>query len=171
MTDFTIREASTADVPALARLHVATWNATYPHVSRPPTYELRERQWREAFAAGEANWFCLVVEGADGRLIGFAKGTPSGHPEFGGELSKIYLLGEYQRRGLGTRLLARVARRFLERGVPSMVLFAEPTNPSCAFYEALGAERLPGEAGAFHGGYGWRDLRGLAALCPPDEKP
>ena len=168
MITFLIREASAADIPGLARLHVETWKATYPEVSNPPTYELRERQWREAFAVTDGSWFCFVVEGPDGQLIGFAKGTPSDHPAFGGELSKIYLLGEYQRRGLGTRLLARVARRFLDQGISSMVLFGEPTNPSCAFYEALGAQRLLDEAGAFHGGYGWRDLRGLAAVCPAE---
>jgi hypothetical protein len=46
-----IREATAADIPALARLHVKTWNATYaPFLMKGPSYEIRERQWREAFA-------------------------------------------------------------------------------------------------------------------------
>lgn len=166
-----IREATAADIPALAELHVKTWNATYPRVEKKPTYAVRERQWREAFAVTDGSVFCFVVEGPGGELVGFAKGVSYEHgdlPGFAGELSKIYLLGEYQRRGLGRRLVGHVARRFLSRGVTSMVLFAEPENPSCRFYEVLGAERLLDDAGQFHGGYGWRDLRRLASICPID---
>src|SRR5215207_4934573 len=46
-----IREATERDVPALARLHVTTWNATYsPLLARGPSVEVRERQWRRKFA-------------------------------------------------------------------------------------------------------------------------
>jgi ribosomal protein S18 acetylase RimI-like enzyme len=165
---FTIREARASDIPALADLHVRTWNATYPDVVQKPTYAIRERQWQEAFKVTDGSWFCFVVEVDGGRLVGFAKGTPADHPEFAGQLSKIYLLSEYQGLGLGRRLVGLVARRFLERGISSMVLFADAQNPSCGFYEALGAERLLDEKGHFHGAYGWRDLRRLAALCPVD---
>ena len=136
-----------------------------------PTYEIRERQWREAFGVTDGSWFCFVVEGRHGELVGFAKGVPYNHsdlPDFAGELSKIYLLGAYQRRGLGRRLVGHVARRFLSQGVASMLLFAEPHNPSCRFYEALGAERLLDDTGIFHGAYGWRDLQSLASICPTE---
>jgi ribosomal protein S18 acetylase RimI-like enzyme len=164
-----IREATTADIPALADLHVKTWNATYPEVLKKPTYEIRERQWHEAFEVTDGSWFCFVVEGRNGELVGFAKGTPYDHrdlPDFAGQLSKIYLLREYQRQGLGRRLVGHVTRRFLSQGITSMVLFADADNPSCRFYEALGAERLLDAAGEFHGGYGWQDLGSLAAACP-----
>jgi hypothetical protein len=62
-------------------------------------------------------------------------------------------------------LLCDVARRFLERGVTSMLLFGDAQNPSNGFYDAQGAERLYSKAGEFHGGYGWRDLRSLVARC------
>jgi ribosomal protein S18 acetylase RimI-like enzyme len=168
-----IRDATSADIPALAHLHVKTWRATYEGILSEqqlngPTYEIRERQWREAFKATDGSVFCFVVEDQNGELVGFAKGTPynGGLPGFSGELSKIYLLREYQRQGWGRRLVGHVACRFLSQGVSSMVLFAEPRNPSCRFFEALGAERLLSDTGEFHGGYGWRDLLSLAAVCP-----
>src|SRR5437660_3782139 len=164
-----IREATAVDIPALVDLHVKTWNATYPEVLKKPTYEIRERQWREAFAVTDGSWFCFVVEGQNGELVGFAKGTPYNHrdlPDFAGQLSKIYLLGEYQRLGLGRRLVGHVARRFLSQGISSMVLFGLARNPSCRFHEALGGERLFSKKGEFHGGYGWRDLQSLASICP-----
>ncbi len=172
MTRPTFREATPDDVPELAALHVVTWAATYPHVARPPTFEIRERQWCDAFAHQDGTWFCYLAvdpSAAPERLVGFAKGQDyqsSELPDFAGELNKIYLLQNYQRRGLGRQLLGHVVWRFLERGIDSMVLFANAQNPSCRFYEALGAERLLDSADRFHGGYGWRDLEKLAEICP-----
>src|SRR5688500_7921309 len=171
MTD--IREATAADIPALAELHVKAWNATYPRVKSPPTRELRERQWHDAFRVRDGSWVCFLIEDRDGKLIGFAKGKKYQHsdlPQFSGELNKIYVLKEYHRRGLGRRLVGHVVRWFLDQGIASMVLFAEPDIPSCRFYDALGAENVFARNGEFHGTYGWRDLRNLAARCPNEEQ-
>lgn len=164
---FFLRDAVTSDVEALARLHVETFNETH-RGGQPggPSFELREQQWRDAFERHDASWFCVVIED-DGGLVGFAKGTPhdGGVPGYAGELNKIYLLKRVQRQGLGRRLLCAVARRFLERGVTSMLLFGDATNPSNGFYEAFGAQRLYSDKGEFHGGYGWPDLRSLLGRC------
>jgi ribosomal protein S18 acetylase RimI-like enzyme len=163
---FIIREANAADVPALADLHVRTFNETH---GPGPTYAVRERQWRDAFQGADGSWFCIVVEGENGELVGFARGVPydhADHADFAGELNKIYLLRSYHRRGLGRRLVGHVARRFLGLGITSMLLFGDENNPSNGFYEALGAERLFAANGEFHGGYGWRDSRRLASRCP-----
>jgi GNAT superfamily N-acetyltransferase len=134
---FVIRDATADDVPALARVHVQTFNETHRHgQSGGPSYELRERQWHDG-----------------------------GVPGFSGELNKIYVLARLHRHGVGRLLLCRVAHRFLQQGVTSMLLFGEATNPSNGFYEVFGAERLYSETGEFHGGYGWRDLHMLVARC------
>src|SRR5262245_10540818 len=165
---FTLREATAQDIPALADLHVRTFNETHTQGrGGGPTYELRERQWRDAFAVDDGSWFCVVIEGAGGELVGFAKGTPhdGGVPGYAGELNKIYVLRRYHRQGIGRRLTCQVARMFLARGVTSMLLFGDAASPSNGFYEALGAARLYSPSGEFHGGYGWRDLSSLTARC------
>ncbi|MGH9260560.1 MAG: GNAT family N-acetyltransferase, partial [Acidimicrobiales bacterium] len=129
---------------------------------------IREHQWREAFASADGSWFAVVLARPNGELVGFAKGTRSDHPEFPGQLNKVYLRRDYQRLGLGRRLVGHVVRRFVSQGVASMILFADPRNPSCAFFEALGAERVLDDAGRFQGAYGWHDLPRLARLCPID---
>jgi L-amino acid N-acyltransferase YncA len=165
---FQLREARAADIPALAQLHVETFNQTH-RGGRPggPSYELRERQWREAFERQDGSWFCYVVEDDGGDLVGFAKGTrhDGGVPGYAGELNKIYLLQRVQRQGLGRLLLDAVARRFIERGMNSMLLFGDAANPSNGFYEVFGGTRLYSDAGEFHGAYGWPDLRTLVARC------
>jgi ribosomal protein S18 acetylase RimI-like enzyme len=158
---FRIREAKPDDIPALAELHVATFKEAHGSHGAP-TYELRESQWRTAFAH-EHDWFCYVADIPEGELFGFAKGTLNhgGVPGFEGELNKIYVLRQWHRRGIGRQLVEHVARRFLDRGITSMLLFGDARNPSNGFYERLGAERLFSSKGEFHGGYGWRDLREL----------
>ena len=147
---FRFRDATADDIPALARLHVTTWSDTYG-ARNPPSYELRHRQWRETFDRVKGSWFCIVIERPGGDLVGFATAERYRDEELSalsGQLSKIYLLREYQRLGLGRRLVGHVARRFLDQGINSMVLFGIPQNLSCAAWEALGGDRLsPRERG------------------------
>jgi ribosomal protein S18 acetylase RimI-like enzyme len=168
---FTLREAVPDDLAKLARLHVQAWAETYPMVKKPPTFQIREHQWREQFNVKDGSWFCFVVEDPRGELVGFIKGktyASTDLPGYGGEINKIYLLSEYQRLGLGRRMVGHVVRRFLTMGITSMVLFGEPSNPSIAFHEAIGGMRLLDKDGVFNGGYGWNDLSKVAELCPED---
>ena len=71
---FWIREVNEADIPALARLHVHTFNETH-RGGQPggPSYALREHQWREAFERQDGSWFCYVIEDDRSELVGFAR--------------------------------------------------------------------------------------------------
>jgi GNAT superfamily N-acetyltransferase len=156
------RDAVAADIPALAELHVTTWNATY-RTTRGPTIATRTWQWNQVFAKESRRDFVLVLEDRNGRLIGFTWGKPY-EGEFEGELSKIYLRWEYHGLGLGRRMMAETARRFLDRNLHSFILFAELSNPTLGFYDRVGGERLLDDRGQFSGAYGWRDLRALPPL-------
>jgi len=153
---FKMREAVSADIPELAQLHVTTWNATYPDVRHKPTYEIREQQWRQAFEETNPNWFCLVIENQNKRLVGFAKGKKE--KDGSGNLNKIYLLKEYHGQGLGRFLLKTVAQRFRSMGITMMWVVADASNPTCGFYAKMGGIRKqnddPGVAV-----FVWRDLR------------
>lgn len=160
-----LRDASPADVSALAELHVRTFDETH---GPGPRRALRLQQWEAAFAERDESRFCVVLEDPAGNLVGFARGQPYEEREpggFEGELNKIYLLRSHHRRGLGRWLLCASAWRFLERGMRSMLLFGDARSPSNGFYEAMGGERLVTESGSFHGSYGWRDLEALVRLC------
>lgn len=163
---FIIRDAVATDVPALAALHVKTFNQTHLITKSSPTLEVRLLQWREQFESTDDNWFCFVVENPKKQLVGFAKGVAYSHPNqpnYAGELNKIYLLNDYQRLGLGLRLLCAVSDRFISKGIRSMLLFGDATSPSNKFYDAMDGERLYAKNGEFHGGYGWTDLEKLTA--------
>lgn len=164
---FKIREATIADVPALASLHVTTFKETHGSFNAP-TIETREWQWQKAFQDQDNSWFCFVIEKKEEGLIGFAKGQPYNLIDFSaftGELNKIYLLQKYHKLGLGRQLICKVANEFIRRRMTSMLLFGDANNPSNKFYERMGAKKLFAKNGEFHGGYGWTDLQRLVANC------
>lgn len=160
-----LRDLSVMDAPALAALHVETFRETHAPHGGGPSLALRLQQWTDLLGATHAQRFVVGLDAPDGRLVGFAAGCPhdGGVPGYAGELNKIYLLREVQRRGLGRRLVLAVAERFLERGVRSMLLFGDAKSATNGFYEHLGAVRLLSASGEFHGGYGWPDLAALTA--------
>ena len=159
LNSIVVRDAVAADIPALAELHVTTWNATY-NTSRGPSIATRTWQWNQVFASEDRRDFVLLLEDRNGRLIGFTWGKPD-VGEFEGQLSKIYLRWEYQGLGLGRLMMAETARRFLERGIHSFILFAELNNPTLGFYDRMRGERLRDDRGQFNGAYGWRDMTNL----------
>lgn len=166
LRSLTFREATPDDVPALAALHVAVWNEAHPGVRHKPTLEMRESQWEDAFRDADNTWFCYVIENRQNELVGFAQGNLySGLiPGFDGQLGKFCLLRPYLHMGLERKLIGYVSRRFLGRGIFSMIVFAEASFRE--FYEVLGAEKLPSGKGEFRWAYGWNDLEALAAECP-----
>ena len=169
---FKIRKATSADVSALAVLHVETFNETHGISPNGPTYEVRLVQWQQAFQDKDPNWFCFVIEDDDS-LIGFAKGQRYNHidhSEFSGELNKIYLLRKFHKLGLGRQLICNVAHEFLRQGITSMLLFGDANNPSNRFYERIGGEKLFAKNGEFHGGYGWKDLQRLTIICSASDQ-
>jgi ribosomal protein S18 acetylase RimI-like enzyme len=158
LESITFRDAVAADIPR--------WPAARHDVERDLQHHPRTDD-RDAHLAMEPGLrqenrrdFVLVLEDRSGRLIGFTWGKPN-EGEFEGQLSKIYLRWEYHGLGLGRRMMAETARRFLERGIHSFILFAELSNPTLGFYDRMGGERLLDDRGQFGGAYGWRDVRTL----------
>jgi L-amino acid N-acyltransferase YncA len=169
-----IREANTADATAIAHVHVASWRTTYQGIV-PETYlaNLSEQRRAEVWSTRLSNLpegECVhVAEDETQGIVGFAGGGPvrDGHPGYTGELYAIYLLAEYQGRGLGRALTVAVARRLAEAGMRSMLVWVLADNPSRAFYTALGGREV-GEKSVEIGGkalteiaYGWDDVGGL----------
>ena len=168
--DLVLREATMADLRALAELHVRTFNETHMGAGEEgPGYSTRERQWRDKLAETDARNFVLVLESATGQLVGFIWCHPTkNNPRWAARLNKIYLLRDYQRRGLGKHMVSAAVARLLEHGLTSMALFTEVDNEqACRFYDQLGGERQLNDRGEFEGMFGWTDLRRLSADLAP----
>lgn len=173
-----VRPARPDDATAIARVQVATWRTTYRGIvpdeyldsmeEEPRARYGRDVTSRDAEAAGKP--FVVVAEDTGRGVVGFAAAGPErrGDPHFCGELEAIYILQEYQRQGIGRRLVREVVQRLLQRGFNTMLVWVLAENPYRRFYEALGGSVLCSEQLTIGGktlgkrAYGWDDIRHLA---------
>ena len=171
-----IRLGQLDDADGLARVHVDAWRAAYKGIVPDAhlaslSYEQRAERWRNNITAPATSGTFLYVAVHDaGHIIGFAGGGPDrdGDPNYLGELYALYVHPDYFRRGIGTQLAQTVARRLVQDGMSSMLVWVLERNPARRFYESLGGKYLRdktvtiGGAELIEVAYGWPDIRALA---------
>ena len=172
-----IRSASPDDAGSIARVHVDSWRTTYAGIVPAEylaglSYRDREAIWNRALSTEQTVGGSFVAETEGSDVIGFATYGPEreGNKTYRGELYAIYLLEDYQRMGLGRRLVSAVVQGLVVNGFSSILLWVlEENNPACRFYESLGGERVSRKTITIGGvdlievSYGWRDISGVAS--------
>ncbi|MXY76365.1 MAG: GNAT family N-acetyltransferase [Acidimicrobiia bacterium] len=170
-----IRTAELQDADSLARVHVDSWRSTYAGILPDEflaglSYRDRESFWEQVLTTARPTVSNFLAETASGHVVGLAAGGPerTGNKNYLGELYLVYLLEQYQRRGLGRLLVSAVAERLLADGFDSMLLWvAKDNHPACRFYEALGGELIDSRtidiagAGVAEVAYGWQQVADL----------
>ena len=138
--EYTIRVATLADIPAIARVARHTWKVTYAHTiaARNRTQFLRRAYSHQALRAAikqRPGWFFVALLGE--AVVGFAHYLRRFDAE--GELVRIYIHPNHQRRGLGRALLAAGLRAMAAEGVGRCYVSVEAENTGArAFYERFG---------------------------------
>lgn len=134
-----VRDAGSADVEAIARVHVRGWQQAYAHVFPADdlaglSVDRRQETAREALGSSVA----LVVE-RDGKVLGFAFAGPSRELEGVAELYSIYVDPNAWGTGLGLELILEVERRLrIERFFEAELWVLEDNPRARRFYEAAG---------------------------------
>lgn len=170
-----IREAGPTDAAALARVHVCSSRAAYrgilpDHYLAAFSCAVQEKFFADLLRKKEI--FCYAAEQPSAEVVGFAAGCRerTGHPVYQGELYAVYILPQYQRRGIGRLLVQRVAQRFYETGVSAMRVWVLAENAALDFYRLLGAQQIESRLIEIGGrrteevSFGWRDIRHLVLL-------
>jgi GNAT superfamily N-acetyltransferase len=139
-----IRKAVADDAAGIARVHVDSWKTTYKGIVSDTflnqlSYESREKMWASYFQKDQPAGCLYVAESDKGEIIGFANAGPERSKKFDydSELFAIYILQEYQRQNIGTRLMKTVAKDLVEQGFQSMLVWVLEKNPSRKFYKSL----------------------------------
>jgi ribosomal protein S18 acetylase RimI-like enzyme len=172
-----IRKALPSDAEAISYVHIRTWQNAYASIfpkkhldELTDTFDARAYHWRENIAAPEAIPVLVVAETPDGQVIGFAGAGKQTDPEhiFESELFVLYVLPEFQHRGVGRALFHAVVKELRHLGFSSMLLWTLANNQSARrFYEKLGGiligekEFVRWEAQYPLVGYGWPDIAHL----------
>ena len=144
MDDPTIFTPADADLPAVVRVHIASWRSTYSGLV-PDDYlaglSFDHQLERHRRIRGKAGVRYVAARDDAGQVLGFASGGPTRDTDpsaAAAELYAVYLSADHQRRGYGRAMVRRIAREMASDGLPSLSAWVLVGNPARAFYERQG---------------------------------
>ncbi|MDQ3750585.1 MAG: 3-deoxy-manno-octulosonate cytidylyltransferase [Acidobacteriota bacterium] len=163
------RKAYVEDALAVAKVHVESWRKSFAGIVPQAflnnlTVEKREKAFRQRF--GEADYKMFVAETAKDEIVGFADFGAARESDFAfeAELYAIYLLREFQGKGIGENLFRLCQREMIADQINSMYLMALDVSPYKSFYEKMGG-KIVGKGNHFLAlvefktiVYGWKNL-------------
>lgn len=142
------RSATPGDAPAIARVHVASWNAAYRGVIADAaldelTEERLEPEWRDEIEGRASSRIEVAVVETDDAVAGYSRYGPARDddldPSADAEIYGFYLHPEVWGRGAGRALMEHVKDELCRRGFRTAVLWVVQVNERAqAFYRALG---------------------------------
>jgi len=150
VANISFREATAADCLEVASVHVQSWKGSFAGIV-PQTFldEMSVEKRAKAFEKGfSASSYKMYLAEAPGRgVVGFADfGEPREVIDgYEGELYSIYILPDFQRKGIGERLFNLGAEYLVGIGKRSLYLLTLEVSPYRPFYEKMGG-RIIGRA-------------------------
>jgi GNAT superfamily N-acetyltransferase len=162
-----IRPSQKDDVHSMSCVYVQTWRDTYLGVvPYGYLYTMSAPQLEQGFLneLQSKHVISYVAEGAGG-VIGFVSGgyERQGDHIYNGEIYAMYVLKNYQRKGVGTKLVSALAKQLNQFGIYSMLVRVLEHNPYRRFYEKINGIYLRKHRMPFAGevldvaAYGWID--------------
>ena len=140
-----LRPATVADIPAIARVHLDSWRATYRGLVsesflQTRTYERSEERWREFLATSTANTY--LVQSSNNTVgiitLGSARDADVDATRTG-EIWSLYLSPEHWRKGIGRQVIAEAKRLLRSEGYEVVILWVLEANEHARrFYETMG---------------------------------
>ena len=149
-----IRPADAADLEQIVRVQVAAMVASeyYDDSDLDSSFDrLKPRivgYFNRTYHPGFAEAARTIIVADCGEIVGFAAGHASSRLGCNAELQWMFVPPARQRQGIGSALLAALARWFERIGRTHVIVDCPPANPSRAFYLNHGA--LPLDAHWLH---------------------
>ncbi|MFA9273643.1 MAG: N-acetyltransferase family protein [Candidatus Aquirickettsiella gammari] len=174
-----LRRATVADAEAIAAIRIEGWRTTYRGMI-PDSYlnemDMNENvlHWRTILQAlpVKEDSLCVYVAVSEDEIVGFVSAMKLPEPKLDkdAEINAIYIRPQWQRCGIGKRMLHKAARSLQAMGCTSCVIWVIDGNSQARnFYEELGGEILIEQDFSWDGldltevGYGWSDLNVMMA--------
>lgn len=142
-----IRKAEIRDSAGLAHVQVDSYRTAYVPIFPQSylehfTYEEQTQDWRDLLASEMDDVLYVAVNDAE-EVVGYVLGRPVGDiPPYDAELVALHVRSTYQRQGIGTELIATIAKALMDEGCASIMLWTLEKNPVRALYERLGGQFL-----------------------------
>lgn len=168
------REAAPSDTEGIASLHVTSWQQNYRGAFSDAFLDaeaILERRlvWEGRLKNVDVQQFIRVAE-EDGNIVGFVCAYFDHSPEYGTLLDNLHVASEMKGKGIGTNLMALVAKevqnRCPQKGLYLWVL--EQNKKAHDFYSRLNGEKIETVSGNDIGDrpilktrYFWRTMEAL----------
>lgn len=145
-----IRSAELTDASGIAKVNIETWKSTYKNIINDEyldslSYEQREHAIKNIINSSSDKKYVFIAEDGTGDVIGFAScGIVRENDEiFKGELYSIYILKEFQNKGIG-KLLYNIAIQKLQENnlFPMIIWVLEENRQARKFYELMGGRKI-----------------------------
>jgi len=143
-----IRRARAADAPGIAAVHVATWRSAYPCVL-PEKFLAKlsatrlAAQYDRAIRMGLGVYVAANSSASAPSILGFTTARRSRRENLGdGEVETLYVLDDWQNRGLGGMLLRASGKHLAGLGCRSAYAWVLRANPAVFFYARLGGKQI-----------------------------
>ncbi len=136
-----IRQMIEEDIAAVQHIARVTWKDTYMEMLPDSVQQAHlDSAYSAPMVAKRMEKTEMLIAEADGRPVGFLNMT---YADYDGdsELTALYILPDYQRRGFGLELF-QGALTLLEDASQLFVYVDDLNDPAKAFYERLGFELL-----------------------------
>jgi ribosomal protein S18 acetylase RimI-like enzyme len=148
-SEIVIRAALPEDSKDIAFVHVESWRSTYAGIVNQAyldnlKYEDREKMWTSILHQYTPTSHVLVAYDKEKKKsIGFVSSGPKrDFPElkYDGEIFALYLLKEYQGKGIGDQLFDAACREMRTAGFQNTMLWVLKENPSIGFFKIMGGK-------------------------------
>lgn len=171
LPDISIRKARVEDIPAVAKVHVESWQRSFRGIA-PDDYlnamSVEDRIKKLTERSSRPPYQMLIAEHSSGQIAGFIDfGDPVLDVGHQSQIYSFYLLPAFQRLGLGTHLFRRGFGEMRDQGVTSVCLDALAASPYRGFYEKFGGVEIGRDTHKLGNEdfetviYGWREMNAL----------
>jgi ribosomal protein S18 acetylase RimI-like enzyme len=141
-----LREPKASDAGTIARLHAKSWQQNYRGALSDSfldheVFAERSGVWAKRFEAVQPKQLITVAE-LDGAMVGFACAYLGDDPKYGALLDNLHVVSNAQGLGVGSKLMADLARKCAAHDPDSgMYLWVlQQNSKAIAFYAALGGQ-------------------------------
>jgi predicted N-acetyltransferase YhbS len=146
--DVSVREATAADVSAMAEVQVTTWREAYGNILPKDVLDgldpaVVEARWRESIESRAVARAHALVAVDEGRMVGIAAVSPTTDededPATTAELGPLLVLPSLQGKGHGSRLLAAAMDLLRADGASRAICWVfQSDSGTQTFYETAG---------------------------------
>ena len=145
---FLIRKGTINDCATVARLVTFAWNETYKGIV--PNCILKKLKTNEEESATNLiknlelnNFYQLVLE-VNGKIVGFVNYGKTSDTDFNdcGEIIALYILKDYQGKGLGKKLFENAYFELEKMGFKKIIIACLKGNPANDFYIHMGGKYI-----------------------------